>query len=516
MNILKKILNKKRGFTLIEIITSLGILGILVVTFLPIMTGSFYNIIKAGDKTKGLFVSQSKMEINIVDEEVFNKAEIPLEIRKSDGDPWEKLDTVKGGLTEEDSLKTFIPFVPAISIEPKHVNEGYASGTAITIEGANTHFVSASSIKITNDKGYDNTPTKNIINYTKATFNLPTGVTNRLKNSGSEYIVTIKTGDEIAKVKLRVDLPRFIVTEGLKAEATDDIKNRASSLESIGEIRRVSWEDKRYFILGKNITNNYGIIYVLEDGKEWTGKTISDSAALNFLIYNKEKFIVVGDNGTILKSSDGNNWSKITGSNMPVEVSGNNLNSVSWGPVIDNDGNVKNIFIVVGDNGIILVSEDGDKWRLAANVPEDISDKKLTSVAWGKATKTIEEEQVTINMFIAVDDKGNFIKSENGNDWEQIHITDNPKKKMNSIIWDGDSFIAIGEAGTILSSRDSDTWLKHDSKTNENLYDICQSFNGDTKEFYIVANEIMVTSENGILWTPVTIDKKIIGIAARK
>lgn len=515
MSSIKKILAKKNGFTLIEIITSLGILGILAVTFLSIITGSFYNIVKAGKETESLFESQSKMEISIVDEEVFDKAEIPIEIRKTGMDPWVKLETIKGGLAEEDSLQTFIPFVPAISIEPKRVNEGYNT-TQITIVGVNTHFTSGSSIKITNDKGYDNSPSKSIINNTKATFNLPTGTTNRLKNSGDEYIITIKTGEEIAKAKLKVDLPRFISTEGTKAEASDDIKNRVSLLENIGEIRRVLWEGKRYFLLGKNKTNNKGIIYVLENGKELIGKTISDSAALNSLAYNEEKFIVIGDNGTILKSNDGNNWSRITGTNNPVEVLGNNLNSVSWGPIMDNDGNINNTFIIAGDNGIILKSENGDKWELATNLPAEILVNKLISVAWGKVEKTIGEDYVTINMFIAVDDKGNFIKSENGSDWEQISIPANPNKKMNSIIWDGDSFISVGEAGTILSSQDGDTWLKHDSKTNKDLYDICQSFNGDIKEFYIVGDKIMLTSEYGVVWTPVTIDKQIISIAARE
>lgn len=508
---IRKVFMNKQGFTLIEIIASLAILGILVITFLPIMTGGFSNIVKTGKKTEDLYKAQNTMEISIVDEEVFDKAEIPIEVKKSGSSTWVKIDTIKGGLSESKGLHTFIPLIPAIRIEPKQVDEGYIT-EKISITGVNTHFVSSSSIKITNEKGYNGSPTsKSITNNTQASFNLPTGA-NKLTNSGGEYIVTIKTGDEEVKAKLKINLPRFLVTNGQKIgynlTATDD------TLPNLSEIKGTFWEGKRYFAIGNNSSNN-GIIYILEDGKPWSMKTINESKSLNSLAYNGEVFVAVGDNGTILNSKDGDNWTKVSETNIPEAALSSNLNSIAWGAITDSDNKLKNIFIVVGDNGIILKSEDGVKWNSSANIPAVVLNRKLNSVTWGLAK---DEDNVTKDMFVAAGEKGSVLKTENGTDWEMINLPNNTEKNLNSIVWDGDSFLTVGDKGTIYYSRDSDNWTKHSVNASEalyDLYDICQSFVGDIKEYYIVGNGILMTSEGGTIWSSKITGKKITNIAAR-
>ena len=61
-------------------------------------------------------------------------------------------------------------------------------------------------------------------------------------------------------------------------------------------------------------------------------------------------FVAVGTSGTILRSTDGQNWEQI--SRVPTS---NNLNAVAW---------AGSNFVAVGDGGIVLTSADGITWSL--------------------------------------------------------------------------------------------------------------------------------------------------------
>lgn len=56
-----------RGFTLIEIIISIAILGIIVVALLPVFTAGFKGIASAGNKSKTSYQSQDLTEVKIAE-----------------------------------------------------------------------------------------------------------------------------------------------------------------------------------------------------------------------------------------------------------------------------------------------------------------------------------------------------------------------------------------------------------------------------------------------------------------
>ncbi|QZY56983.1 type IV pilus modification PilV family protein [Crassaminicella profunda] len=60
-----KILSDKKGFTLIEIIISLAILGIIVVSFTTTFTSSFSGIFSSGKKSQALHQAQIQMDRKI-------------------------------------------------------------------------------------------------------------------------------------------------------------------------------------------------------------------------------------------------------------------------------------------------------------------------------------------------------------------------------------------------------------------------------------------------------------------
>jgi len=76
-------------------------------------------------------------------------------------------------------------------------------------------------------------------------------------------------------------------------------------------------------------------------------------------------FVAVGKNGTILRSTDGQNWAQISG--VPTT---NNLNAVAF---------AGSAFIAVGDGGVVLTSSNGLTWTQSLG-PAVISSNNLNAI----------------------------------------------------------------------------------------------------------------------------------------
>lgn len=57
---------KNRGFTLIEVIVSIAILGILAVTFMPILSNQYISIIGTGRKSEETYLAVDQVEQKII------------------------------------------------------------------------------------------------------------------------------------------------------------------------------------------------------------------------------------------------------------------------------------------------------------------------------------------------------------------------------------------------------------------------------------------------------------------
>ena len=90
---------------------------------------------------------------------------------------------------------------------------------------------------------------------------------------------------------------------------------------------------------------NNGTILTSSDGINWTSRTSGVSKDLNSITYSESLglFVVVGENGTILTSSDGINWTSRTSGVSTW------LYSVTYSESLG-------LFVVVGENGTILIS----------------------------------------------------------------------------------------------------------------------------------------------------------------
>ena len=87
---------------------------------------------------------------------------------------------------------------------------------------------------------------------------------------------------------------------------------------------------------------------------------------LNSVTYGNDRYVAVGDMGTIITSRDGSDWIMCNSGSMV------NLNCIEY---------VNSIYIAVGDTGTILTSQDGVHWNKCVSGITD----RLVSLAFGNA-----------------------------------------------------------------------------------------------------------------------------------
>ena len=116
-NILKSI-EGNRGITLVEVLTSIAIIGVLLITLLTIFSGNLQNVTRAGTKTKYVFSAQEQMNdiIKEIEEGRISATGDFLNINFKDGSgkSWsvqvngKKVSTEAGEDTNKVKLTTFI------------------------------------------------------------------------------------------------------------------------------------------------------------------------------------------------------------------------------------------------------------------------------------------------------------------------------------------------------------------------------------------------------------------------
>ena len=106
-------------------------------------------------------------------------------------------------------------------------------------------------------------------------------------------------------------------------------------------------------------------IYSSLNAINWSQR-LSVEYRLNSVTYGADKFVTVGDKGTIWYSSDGEHWKH--GKGLSGEY---RLNSVTYGA---------GKFVAVGDKGVIWYSSDGEYWKYGKGLSGEY---RLNSVTYG-------------------------------------------------------------------------------------------------------------------------------------
>jgi len=184
----------------------------------------------------------------------------------------------------------------------------------------------------------------------------------------------------------------------------------------------------------------HGKIFTSPAGTEWTEQhSLPTEIPLRKLAHNGSVVVAVGEQGTILYSSDGISWS--AASFDPGLVVTDHLNGVCNG----RSGLLFTRFVTVGVNGRILYSMDGMTWSEA--------------ISSGLTTGTLNSVASRGTNYVACGDFGEIYNSDGGSTWVQ-HTT-GTVSALYHVFDDGEVFRAVGEKGMMLTSSAGLMWRKH-------------------------------------------------------
>ncbi len=132
--------------------------------------------------------------------------------------------------------------------------------------------------------------------------------------------------------------------------------------------------------------------------------------------------------------------------------------------------------------GTTLLADPLDAWHFSGPQP---TSNTLQSVTYGA------------RKFVAVGDAGTIVTSVDGAAWSLS--ASGTSRSLRGVAFGGGMFVAVGEVGTVLVSSDGLDWTARDSRTTNDLY--AATFGQDL--FVVVgAHGTIATSPDGVIWDP--------------
>jgi photosystem II stability/assembly factor-like uncharacterized protein len=192
-----------------------------------------------------------------------------------------------------------------------------------------------------------------------------------------------------------------------------------------GKIRFLNKQKGIAVVGAKNNFSSLGKIFLTSDGGETWALVHNSAGKLNsFSFVDSLNYIAVGDNGLLLKSTDGGFSWNIKESGTTVNLNGISFNSIGKG-------------VAVGEGTILTSSDAGNSWNSKVLFPTVIYNDVFF----------INQDDVT-----AAGTSGIILLSQNGgNDWKEIDVS--TAKSLNAISFtDTKAGMVVGTDGVVLKT----------------------------------------------------------------
>ncbi len=152
---------------------------------------------------------------------------------------------------------------------------------------------------------------------------------------------------------------------------------------------------------------------------------------LHAAAFGEDRYVAVGEAGTVLLSPDGLTWSRVE------STTDETLFDVVW---------AGGQFVAVGSAGAVLLSPDGEEWSLR-QAPTDLD---LRGVAEGSEG------------LLAVGEAGGIFSSSDGRSWTAV--SSGVEETLRAAAWTGAMWIVVGNDGVYLYSDDCHSWTLGDPR----------------------------------------------------
>lgn len=352
-----------------------------------------------------------------------------------------------------------------------------------------------------------------------------------LGQNGTEGIIVMRSTNAVDWTKNTIGIDRWIrlndtiwdgkqfIAVGTKCfilTSTDGmswVKKKTPADED--ELEKNIFFKEKYIVLGGS-----GLIMASQDGEKWNIREGSVRGYLSGIVSNEKMFVAIGDNASILTSSDGIRWKKQLALEDQYRLHSITSNGVQ--------------FVAVGyceKGGLILTSSNGEDWtqmiidlKGAYGYINDIiwDGDKFVGVLVGNEREIITSidglkwERKNINTrayFSKITWNGTQYAAATGNsilfskdleNWEESQL--NITERINRIVWAGERYFVLGENGLILTSYDGESWSKQTVNSKESMKDAFWS-----GMHYIVISETgtILTSKNGSNWIIRNLGKEV-------
>ena len=481
------------GFTYVELLVAIFMLGIIVAAFTPLLTQSYKNIFQSGERSSSLFESKGEVEKRLAEKAVLEEGTIKAKF--PDGVDVE----IDGGIIEEKELTTFLGNVATMSLDPYETREGYPVTLKIDISGTNTSFDSSSNLYIRNNAGNNVTGASlNVESNTSAQLKLPSNLT----NTDSPYKVIIETGKEIVRGQFIVHLPGAMLVGDNGVFVSDGTEEGLKSWierSGSGQFTCLAWGRESFVIGGNN-----GDKKRLADERSWADVNGATNNNLNSIYRDilTRNFIAVGEEGAVIHSMDGSNWEKEEDVPEVIDISEINFKDLL---VIEMDDSERLILVGEEDeNGIIIYIEDEDNYGIIREIDDkeipplnaiagnagnlvavgdegliltsDYGDKDNWEImASGLTEDSLQDVSSKGDTFIAVGDNGIILISDEAEEWQKSTNNNSnwTNERLNAIAWSGSIFVSVGNNGALLYSADEgETWNSPGTGLSGDLHDI--------------------------------------------
>lgn len=258
---------------------------------------------------------------------------------------------------------------------------------------------------------------------------------------------------------------------------------RLSKVGDGNQLRGVAYGNGLFVAVGNSWTGDLGVVYTSVDGITWTLRK-TGVPTLRDVMFDGDRFIAVGENGTFLCSANGIDWietvapievdSVAYGAGRYLGVSGvsiteplafSSVDLQSWTPcpLPKDAGCLRAVtyggghFVSVGYSGTVLTSVDGLSWVQQPNGIEST----LNDVAYGSGS------------FVAVGGEGAIISSPDSSKaldssfWPWTLQVAGTRLFLRGVTYGNGAFVALGSRGRIVTSPDGVSWTS--AEENETL-----------------------------------------------
>lgn len=325
--------------------------------------------------------------------------------------------------------------------------------------------------------------------------------------------------------------------EGWSSVGIDDERNHAD----------ITYGNGRFVAVGGLGLIGLSSILVSTNGSDWMDVQPGRFHWLTRIVFTNGQFVAGGNNGTILTSTNGMEWT-IRRGGVPTLLwslaEGNGLVAAvggifnSFGTVLTSSGDLtwhsqlytnynyllrviytNGTFLAVGSGGLVSESADGTNWTARPTALTDwlfdvvyaqgvyVSAARnrvqwsTNGVDWNSAIASTNVNAYFAYLafgngkFVVLGDQGNVASSSNLIDWVAGHT--GSTQAVNSIAFGQGVFVAVGNAGTVLRSSDGLAWNTHATFTTNDLRGM--RFIGD--RFFAVGSQgTILSSLDGIAW----------------